>query len=120
MVLPANSSRRQDWFWNVPIFEVTELGDYLHLLGASRPNGVRYSLGCVQIIGFESGVTARNNLKERMAQRMFEADENSREVVARIPRMTWEDVGEQYRNNWRERADVALTVIEEDELAPRK
>ena len=55
-----------------------------------------------------------------MAQRMFEADENSREVVARIPRMTWEDVGEQYRNNWRERADVALTVIEEDELAPRK
>ena len=59
-------------------------------------------------------MTARNKLKDRVAQRMFETDEASREVVARIPRMSWDDIGEHYRNNWRERAEVAITIIEED------
>jgi hypothetical protein len=52
------------------------------------------------------------DLREWIARAMFEKDEPGREAVAGIRRMTWEDVGEQYRNNWRERADAALAAIE--------
>jgi len=53
-----------------------------------------------------------SSLRERIAQAMFEADERSRETVAKISRMAWSEVGDQYRANWLERADAAIAAIE--------
>ena len=53
-----------------------------------------------------------SSLRERVAQAMFEADERSRETVAKISRMAWSEVGDQYRANWLERADAAIAAIE--------
>lgn len=64
------------------------------------------------LLGHERAAPMTDSLREQIARAMFTADEASREIVARIPRMTWADIGDQYRNNWRERADAALAAIE--------
>lgn len=47
---------------------------------------------------------------EAAARAMFEQDEPGREAVAGIRRMAWEDVGEQYRDVWRDRASAAIVA----------
>jgi hypothetical protein len=53
----------------------------------------------------------RGTAIERVAKVMFEKDEASRQSVAGILRMTWDDIGPQYRDNWRERAEAAVEEV---------
>jgi hypothetical protein len=44
----------KEWYYACPVFEVTPLeNDVLHLLLASRESGVRYSVGCFRLVGFD-------------------------------------------------------------------
>lgn len=52
-------------------------------------------------------------LIDRMARHMFATDEQSRKAASGIAPMDWADIGDVYRQTWRDRARSALEAAED-------